>query len=173
MVAFELQIFALRTFISLLNLMENIWNYGRIFFQTMTNMPTTGNYVFFEGYTTAIPYVELRQEDGLAKISWKYDKHEKVLTYSNCETFAKKHLPWLSAIIHCNDSHLCNLDDFVSSIQVQTNGQLPSPRMIVACWSLDSNLYFELHNNVKLTVITDMGEEKEYSIWNDEPISAD
>lgn len=170
---FQFQIFALRTFLFLQNVMENIWNLGKLFFSTMTNMPTTGTYVFFEGYTTAIPYIELPQEDGLAKLSWKYDKNTKTLIYRGCDTFEKKHLPWLSAIIHCNNSHLFNLDDFVSELQVQTNGPFPSPRMIVACWSLDSNLYFQLNSNVEITVITDMGEEKSYSIWNDEPIPAD
>lgn len=175
---FQLQILALRTFLFVQNLLQAFWSYGNLFLNSLL-FPSPvyqDEYIFFEGYSTAIPISnpKFAGGPGLAKFQWIYNCKTKLLTYWGTEEESRTHhIPWLSATIHCNPELFFTLDEFINTLKYKTSGPLPSPNVLVAAWSLENETYFHPSENLEITVIDENGEEKKFSIWSKDPIDAE
>lgn len=175
---FQLQILALRTFLFVQNLLQAFWSYGNLFLNSLI-FPSPireDEYIFLEGYPTAIPIVnpKFASGPGLAKFQWIYNSKTHLLTYWGCQEESRTHhIPWLSATIHCNESLFFTLDEFINTLKYKTSGPLPSPNVLVAAWSLENETYFHPADDLQITVIDENGDEKKFSIWSKEPIDAE
>lgn len=175
---FQLQILALRTFLFVQNLLQAFWSYGNLFLNSVLfpSPVREDEYIFFEGYSTAIPIVNPKFADGpgLAKFQWIYNSKQKLLTYWGTEENSRvHHIPWLSATIHCNQSLSFTLDEFINILKYKTSGPLPSPNVLVAAWSFENKTYFNPSDNLNITIIDENGDEKEFSIWSKDPIDSE
>ena len=175
---FELQILALRTYLFVQNLLQSFWTYGNLFLNSLLSPAVVHHdeYIFLEGYPTAIPIVNPKFADGpgLAKFQWIYNAKRHLLTYWGTEEDSRTHhIPWLSATITCNERLSFTLDEFINELKYKTSGPLPSPNILVGAWSLENNTFFNPSNDLQITVIDENGEEKKFSIWSKESIDSE
>lgn len=107
---------------------------------------------------------------GVAPVEWYYDADKKIFIastiYENSSDYFPRHFPYLSGEVRYNDLTLHDLTEFLNDLRWVGNGQAPSPKHILAAWSLYSGIVL-LHNKDQLTLqcIMDTGNEETIRIF--------
>ncbi len=107
---------------------------------------------------------------GVASVEWYYDADKKIFIaaplYENSSDYSPRHFPYLSGEVRYNDLTLHDISDFLNELRWVGNGGAPSPKHILAAWSLYSGIVL-LHNKDHLTLqcIMDTGNEETIRIF--------
>ena len=122
-------------------------------------------YIFFSG--EAHPYRlsdVCMQGPGVAPIAWNYNARSHTfisgLLFDNAQEYVTHHLPFLACEIKYNDLVLYDISDFVEKIRWAgaPSQEHPSPRLILAAWTLESGVVLQHSDSLKLSAINDSGD---------------
>lgn len=122
-------------------------------------------YVFFERNDTPYHTADFKTSGpGISPVAWYYDSKTK--TFSN-PTFCTSthHFPMLTAQIKYGDMLLYDISEFVDTLRYNSAGTVPQPELILAAWSLESGVVLSKSNTLKLSTITDEGDNREIPLY--------
>ena len=143
----------------------------RTFGAVIDEFSTNGNiWVFLNSNTQPLPYKFFAEYP--VNATWFYNRTSNTLyealspasrinSYVPMQSFK---LPWIMSLVSCmsEDKKMTNewyLDDWASTFFMATDNYYISPKLVLACWSINSGVWFSDSDTVRLEIIDKNGEK--------------